>query len=207
MEQNARLPIPSANSWYNQRVFIIGGGPSLPIDKISGLEGKGKIIAVNDAFKIAPWADLLTFADKIWYDWNREQVDALTMPVIGGYINNIVIPGVEHWPSISPHGLIGKNGHVVGDNAGHQALSLAIWFGAKEIVLLGFDLDIEVEQTHWHNFHKRQTFKSRYKTHMIPNFIETAKHFHTRNVNVWNTNPDSALPQEYFPYKALDIFL
>lgn len=60
--------------WPDETVFILGGGPSLPIERLTELRGKGKVIAINNAGFVAPWADLLFFADTRWWTWNRDRL-------------------------------------------------------------------------------------------------------------------------------------
>lgn len=44
----------------------------------------------------------------------------------------------------------------MGGNSGFQALSLALYFGAHRVVLLGYDMQLGAsDATHWHGDHKR----------------------------------------------------
>lgn len=41
-----------------------------------------------------------------------------------------------------------------GGNSGFQAVSLALYFGAARVVLLGFDMQMTGGRTHWHGDHR-----------------------------------------------------
>ena len=116
---------------------IIASGPSLTQEQVDACRGKGKIYAVNNAYQLAPWADVLYACDHEWWDKYR--------PEFAG----------EKW-SINEHAardfgvkLIGKNQKslfstekgviATGFNSGFQALNLAYEQGFRKAILLGFD--------------------------------------------------------------------
>lgn len=203
--------IPSKNEWANERVFIIGGGPSLNSIDVQAIKGKGRVIVTNNAYKLAPWADWLVFADQVWYEWHKDTLKDLSMPIITGAIFGAGIhvhPNVLKWPTRSKFGLVPENGrYLTGHNAGHMALSLAEYLGSKTIILLGFDMKEIDGKTQWHNEHKRPSVVSMYTSEFIPAFEETAILLEERGVQVYNVNSDSAL--RCFPFvdfqKSLDI--
>src|SRR5690349_3855481 len=52
-------------------------GPSLTRDVVTRVAaakvfGGARVIAINDAYLMAPWADVLYFADPRWWDWQRD---------------------------------------------------------------------------------------------------------------------------------------
>lgn len=202
--------IPIRNEWLGEKVFIIGGGPSLKKIDITKIQGKGRVIATNNAYKIAPFADWILFADTIWYSWHKEELKDVSIPVISGAPANTHRPEtlerITNWPKSKKFGTIEEpqGGHLVGDNAGLMALSLAEFLGARVIVLLGFDMN-EVpqgESAQWHNDHKRVSNTAMYKSSFIPNFEKTAPILQQKGVYVCNVNPESALKCfEYVPFE------
>jgi hypothetical protein len=52
-------------------VVCIGGGPSLTRDDVDYCRGKAFVIAINDAYKLAPWADALYACDGLWWRWHK----------------------------------------------------------------------------------------------------------------------------------------
>jgi len=108
---------------------------------------KAHVIAVNDAYKLAPWADVLYAADYKW--WRVHQgvptfrgVKYSIMP--NGHNNaqqeykdvhvlrNTGVDGLEREP----------NGLRTGRNSGYQAINLAVHLGATTIILLGYDMAV-----------------------------------------------------------------
>lgn len=52
-------------------------------------------------------------------------------------------------------GLSGSKDSVrLGGNSGFQALGLALLFGAKRVILIGYDMQLTEGRTHWHGDHK-----------------------------------------------------
>lgn len=43
----------------------------------------------------------------------------------------------------------------LGGNSGFQAVGLALLFGAKRVILLGYDMQLTGGRTHWHGDHKK----------------------------------------------------
>jgi hypothetical protein len=66
--------------WRGQTVVIVGGGPSLTKEQVDAaghvVVGRAapKVIAINNAIELAPWADVLYFCDARWYEWHRDRV-------------------------------------------------------------------------------------------------------------------------------------
>jgi hypothetical protein len=64
--------------WRGATAVCIGNGPSLTqaqVDFTRGARdanGRVRVIAINDAFKLAPWADVLYFCDDKWWQWRRK---------------------------------------------------------------------------------------------------------------------------------------
>ena len=122
---------------------IIAGGPSLTQEDVDRCAGSNRrIYCVNDAYRMAPWAEVLYACDGDWWD------------VHGG------VPGFEgerwttnHEASIKyglnyvagGHDLIfsDRPGYITyGGNSGFQTLNLAYLQGMHDILLLGFDMGV-----------------------------------------------------------------
>lgn len=200
-----------ANEWKGETVFILGGGPSLKQHDISKLIGR-RVIATNNAYTIFPTANLLHFADTVWFGWHKN-VPAFTS--FAGYRTTASQGGnSKHWAQYNiihlrkekNKGLSTHISKVCGNNAGHQALNIAFNMGAKEIVLLGFDMKLDKEgNTHWHKDHRRMTNTSMWNTSMIPGFSSTIKQLADAGVKVYNTYEESAI--RCFPFRPFKDFI
>lgn len=128
-------------------VFCLATGPSLTPADVNAVRDKGMVVAVNDAHRLAPWADWLYSSDRYW--WVRHE----GVPSFGGKL-----AGIEHTPGRRDPRLAGL-GVVVYRNTGHEgieadptglrtcannsggaAVNLAVHLGAERIVLLGYDM-------------------------------------------------------------------
>jgi hypothetical protein len=119
-----------------------------------------RTIAVNDAYRLAPWADVLYACDGEWWDhhggcmgfagekWSshapggndkRRHAERYGLHLVAG----VDAPGFSHDPSRIHYGL----------NSGYQALNLALLFGAKRIALVGFDMRAVDGRAHFFGAH------------------------------------------------------
>jgi hypothetical protein len=135
-------------------VVCLAGGPSLTQADVDYCRGKATVIAINDAYKLAPWADVLYACDKRWWDWHKGAGSfkglkyALQRPALKW-------PGVHILQNTGPHGLeLKRNAVRNGKNSGYQAINVAVHLGAKRIVLLGYDMHIpQGGPSHWFGEH------------------------------------------------------
>ena len=140
--------------WPGATVFILGGGPSLTQDDVLAIHGKGRVIAVNDAYRLAWWADVLYGCDAKWWAWHNG------VPKFAG-LKYALEPAAGIWPGVEVlrnAGYAGlepaRDGLRTGRNSGYQAINLAVHLGAAKIVLLGFDLSPAPDgRTHWFGEH------------------------------------------------------
>ena len=61
--------VPKA--WSGETVVVIATGPSLTAEDVDYCRGKARVIAINDAYTLAPWADALYATDAKWWHWHR----------------------------------------------------------------------------------------------------------------------------------------
>lgn len=114
------------------------------------------VIAVNDAHRLAPWADVLYSSDQRWYGHyqgvptfrgRKFGIRPLNPPDDWGItvLQNTGDRGVER----SPTGL--KNGR----NSGAAAINLAVHLGAQRVVLVGYDMGHSGGPVHFFGEHPR----------------------------------------------------
>lgn len=86
---------------------------------------------------MAPWADVLYAMDRQWWDVHLAECAAFA----GALVSPHPIPGVrqEHF----------RYGH----NSGAGAIALAAHWGARRVILLGYDCQHTGGQAHWHGDH------------------------------------------------------
>jgi hypothetical protein len=126
-------------AWPNSTVVCLGTGPSLTADDVASCRGHARVIAVNDAYRLAPWADVLYACDAKWWRVHPDTT-AFAGPKYGlqpvkdrddiVILKNTGRTGLERDPT----------GLRTGSNSGYQAINLAVHFGAIKILLLGYDM-------------------------------------------------------------------
>ncbi len=141
-------------------VVCFAGGPSLTRADVDYCRDHGAqhgpfaAIAVNNAFQLAPWADVLYAADRKWWHWFKGAPDFRGLKFA-------LEPGAERWSGVTVLKNTGYDGLELdpgglrtGGNSGYQAINLAIHLGAARILLLGYDLTLGPKgETHWHGPH------------------------------------------------------
>lgn len=134
--------MPEWPDWSGETVVIVASGPSASGVDLGKGRGRAKYLAVKDGWRLCPWADALYACDHHWwahyhgipeFKGVRLAYDKLTIDKWGGLKVTIA--------RVVPHLLFKKIGHVGwGGHSGFHALNLAMQFGAKRIILVGFDL-------------------------------------------------------------------
>lgn len=79
-----------------------------------------------------------------------------------------------------------------GSNSGFQAINLAIAFGAKRIVLVGFDMTASNGGTHFFGNHPKGLIQNANYERFIPAFERAAKKLPS-DIKIINCTPNSAL--------------
>lgn len=93
-----------------------------------------------------------------------------------------------------PRGHIASGSRAGGGNSGFQALNLAVQFGAKKVILVGFDMRID-RGVHWHGRHPGHLNNPREANFVKwrEAFNESAPTLADMGVTVINASPVSAL--------------
>lgn len=208
-------------SWGNRAVVILGGGPSLTSRQLVAVsfahqDDRVRLIAVNDAYLWAPWADVCYAADPRWHRWHT---DGVSKPHLG--LSPLQVR--DSWKYFAGEkcsiesacsGQIAEDVHllrnrdhpyhgvglsrdpaqlVTGRNGGFQALNLASLSGAKLVILLGFDGQTAGDgRTHWHGSHQRATPPQAYDEYR-KSFSAAEAELEAVGVRVINASPGSAI--------------
>lgn len=174
------------------RFAVVATGPSLTPDQVERVRGL-RVIVVNDAFRLAPWAEALVAQDKAWW---RRYPEALDFPGRKFSCN----------PDCGVEVLQGTAYLQVGTNSGLAGIELARVIGATEILLLGFDQ----RGSHYFGPHPEGLKRTEERTGKHEGFARMQAQFHNwargnKRVRVINCTPGSALTA--FPMGSLDACL
>jgi hypothetical protein len=132
--------------WPNSTIVCLATGPSLTPEDVNYCRGKAHVIAISDAYKLAPWADVLYSCDAKWWTWAHDHKRHPRFAEFQGLkyaltAHSARFPGVQVLKNTGKDGLERHPaGLRTGRNSGFQAINLAVHLGASRIVLLGYDM-------------------------------------------------------------------
>lgn len=156
------MPLPIRNDDLDTAV-IIGGGPSLTQEQVTYLINTSTyIIAVNNAYQLAPFADMIFACDIQWWYYHKNLLKfshgCWTLEGVGSHFaKRHKTPVLNEIPFTRDYGIYDDKVHH-GGNSGYMAIQLARLMGFKKIVLIGFDHQHTNGQTHWHGDHDKRIF-------------------------------------------------
>lgn len=182
-------------------VAIFAGGPSLTQADVDYCRGKvDASIAINNSYKLAPWVTALYAADRKWWTWHKGCPGFKGLKYTLSPTAPRMYPDVQLLKNTGREGLdVNPTGLHHGYNGTHQAMNLAVHFGAKRIVLLGVDMRPLDGKEHWHGDHPNKS-RSPYKLfiRMVGTLVNPLNDL---GIEVINCSPRSAL--ECFPKRSL----
>lgn len=181
--------------------IICASGPSMLRVDLAMLRRfrSWRMMVINNTWELIPWADVLYAGDGQWWDrygndvlgfsgerWTRDAGAAIRYKL-----------HLARWTGGA--GLCKTPGYIhLGGNSGYQAVNLAYHFGARRIILLGFDMHRDAG-AHWHGEHVGLPISA--PANHIPiwraNFGQLAHDLRHAGIDVVNATPGSAL--ECFP--------
>lgn len=163
--------------------------------------GKCHVIAINDAHRVAPWADILYSSDRPWWRHYKGVPTFLGLKCgIGsgvGKQNPLPFPDVRVFKNSGYYGLeLNENGLRNGGNSGYAAVNLAVHCGAKRILLLGYNFNRHGGKAHFFGNHP----PGLQQQHSDSVFVSRRKLFQTLveplaslGIQVTNCTPDTSL--------------
>ena len=175
---------------------------------LSSLHGK-HVIASNLSYQLGNWIPVMYFCDKGFYLTNRElllgfhnlKVTDVSLPI--RYANDHV--NIKKMRRDNRAGISKDRDCICWNrNSGGGAINLAVHFGVKRILLLGYDMKSQKNgQPRWHVGQRNYSVATGDRTYerflrMYP-FI--ARHAKERGVEILNVTDDSAL--DVFPKVSL----
>lgn len=122
-------------------VICVATGPSLTPEDVASCRGRGTVVVVNDAYCLAPWADVLMASDAMWWRVHHDRARSFRG------LKYTLDPQAAKWAQVQVLRNTGDEGLETdptglrnGRNSGYAAINLAVHLGAARIVLLGYDM-------------------------------------------------------------------
>jgi len=195
--------------WPDSTVACVATGPSLTREDCNYLRGKCRVIAINDAHKWVPWADVLYSSDRRWWNHYKGVPEFQGMRFgIGSGIGK-KNPAGGKWTGVK---ILRNTGYLGldmapdairnGRNSGYAAVNLAVKFGASKVLLLGYNMGYIKGRAHFFGSHPPGLPQS---ASLYPGFRKNFEHMvkplAELGVEVVNCTPETSLM--CFPIKAL----
>lgn len=211
--------------WKGGECWIIGGGPSVPkifdvpqhlIEQVYAHKESPAvfapymkaihdrhIIGVNASFLLGDWIDFLFFGDYKFLVRYQEALAATKMVKVSCHRKTDQYKDIKYMPMDTNHihGISKRRGFVSWNmNSGAASISLAVQLGVKRIYLLGFDMNAQHGERHWHKLYKIKAKKPPFQRH-LKGFYAIAHEAKELGVEIINVNPSSAI--DTLPKKTL----
>ena len=192
MYDNITLP---RYAYKGYTAVCLAGGASLTQEQVDMCKGH-KIIAINDAYKLAPDADILYACDRKWWEWHNgvpefkgwkitHQQDAVPLQTY---------PDIDYVLSSGKSGFSYDHDRIKhGGNGGYQALHIALSIGADRIILLGYDMHCNNGVSHWFGEHPDGKQRDGRYAEWLKEFSALEIAGRQRGQEIFNCTPDRAL--------------
>jgi hypothetical protein len=203
---------------WNQPIVILATGPSLSLQQASRVRlardaGACRVLAVNDAYRLAPFADALYAADPTWWrhhgyvlDFAGEKWTCVKDKRQTRWNDSNWGAGEPEHHGLSTIRLVQEDRFVLdeiavgaGDHSGFQAINLAAHWGDR-VILIGFDMT----GSHFFGRHPEPLNNHSLSELMIrrAKLARAAPALAAAGVQMINATPSSAL--DCFPRASLD---
>jgi hypothetical protein len=172
-------------------IVCVAGGPSLTVADVEYCRDKADVMVVNNGYVIAPFAKWMYGCDyRFW------EVYESTWREFAGERWTRDPDAAERWDLKWIQSSAGKGLSLdpklihEGENGGYQVINLAFHFGAKRILLLGYDMN---GLGHWFGKHEGGLQDATDFSHRVPHFTQLAADLKAVGVEVINCTRDTAL--------------
>lgn len=139
-----------------ERVLIVASGPSAETVPLEDAKGKARVVAVNDSWRLCPWAEILYACDGAWWKAKDGVPEFAGLRVTQDQTVGTRFPDVRHIKcrrGVSRM-LVDDTGEIGdGRTSLFQALNLVVRAGPPRVTgLVGADMRLDYG-LHWHGPH------------------------------------------------------
>ena len=185
--------------WLDSTAYILGGAPSLLKENLSLIHNE-RVIGVNDAFRLGDWVDVCWFGDVRWFDWNKEELKKFKGLVACCCPR---LADKNDWVKVlsrgKPQGIEPRPDFISWNkSSGGSAINLAIHFGVRRVVLLGYDMKPNEDgKDNWHDNHKVKNNTTLPYPRFLQSFPIIVRDAERMGVEIINTSMDSLIDEKY----------
>lgn len=180
--------------------MVCASGPSFSVQQaalVRTSQPAWRVIAVNTTWQMVPTADVLYAGDRTWWE---EHLASVRIGFAGECftINRQLahLAGISFVEHSDEPGLSQVFGRIhSGGNSGHAAIGLAYLFGARRILLVGFDFQDSYGLSHWHGDHPAGLSQERPYTGWVARLRGLIHGLQQQGVEVVNCSIETAIPE------------
>jgi hypothetical protein len=151
--------------WDGEAVALVASGPTAKKSNLAALRDRARVIAINESYQLCLWADALYACDGNWWELKKGAPEFNGLKISQEAeackrypdIKKVEVDRYSNELKLHQWGCIGAGG-----NGGFQALNLAVQFGCDRVMLIGYDMRVDLGE-HWH---KRTKCRCRIRTRM-----------------------------------------
>lgn len=188
------VAVPKA--WVGETAVLVATGPTLDLDEVQWCRGRARMVVINNAYELAPWADAMYATDAQFWRWHNG-APTFAGPKWSMWHSawnglNVKYPDVQLLRNTGPSGLEHEpSGLKNGRNSGYAAVNLAYHYGVTRILLLGYTMQRAAGRSHYFGEHpnKSQSPYSQFRQR----FVSIVKPLQKKGVEVINCTKGSAL--------------
>lgn len=188
--------------WPGSTIVCLATGPSLTQADVDTCRDRARVIAIKNAYDLAPWSDVVYGAGVDQTKWWQRNGDRVAAEHQG--LRFTLDPAASKWASLLRWGTVEglstePDRLALGRNSGYQAINLAVLLGAAKIILLGYDMKTAGPRE---NFFEGPTKGPSHRfADWRPFFATLVDPLRRLDVSVINCTPGSAL--DCFPKMSL----
>ena len=196
---SARGLIDPRLDWLDKPAVVIASGPSLSDEQIERVERSReadgcRVLTVNNTCQRAPWADVHYFGDYMAVKHYLPKLQAACSGEFWSCSSAARERYRTHYVKGVPRPGFGERVVHLNGNSGAQAINLAMVFGAKRVLLLGFDMKAGPKgEAHWFGQHPPQLVQIQLYREWMHHLTQAAPDAAARGVDIVNVTPGSAL--------------
>lgn len=156
---------------------VLATGQSMSQQLADSVHGRCKVVAVSNAYELAPWADAMAAVDASWWRYHKEAFNFAGRKFTGAP-DYQGLRELERIPDL-----------VSGTNSGLFGVRVAVHIAGKpiRILLCGFNM----RGTHYFGPHRKGLRNTRVERFEV--FKQQFSRYHPQGVEIINCTPNSAL--------------
>lgn len=197
--------------WSDRPAVVIASGPSLADADLECVRraraaDNVRVLSVSNAYKLThAWADVFFSADRRWWKQylpHMRQLGIKNDRLLTCCTQTADLEKVPKIRAVNRPGLSTTDIHT-GGNSGYMGMSAAFVFGAKRILLLGFDMKLgDKGLKHFDGDHPAPLVQAMPFAEWLRRFDLAVPELRRHGVSVVNCTPGSAL--RCFPMSTID---